>query len=103
MATVLRDNYGFETEVVKNPSLDVIQRKLEVYRQNFASGRWQSDGQLMVYFTGHGSMEDETGYFLPADVQTDKLITTALAYPSWRKKIAKFKSQHILAYCIELK
>ncbi len=97
MATVLRDNYGFETEVVKNPSLDAIQRKLEVYRQNFASGKWKTDGQLLIYLTGHGSVEDDvTGYFLPADAQTDRLSSTAIAYSIWRRKIAKFKCQHIL-------
>lgn len=96
IANMLSDHYGFQTEVIKNPTLGVIQRKIEEYRQNFASGRWDTEGQLLIYFTGHGSKEDDIGYFLPSDVQTDQLATRGSAYAIWRRKIAKLKCKHIL-------
>ena len=70
IAKELHDRYGFETEVVKNPTLDQISAKLQEYQSFYAKnpqGEYPSTGQLLIYFTGHGIAEDNNGYFVPAN------------------------------------
>jgi len=99
IATELHDHYGFETEVVQNPTLDQIGAKLREYQVLFAKnpqGRYPSTGQLLIYFTGHGIAEDNNGYFVPADGNTKKLYSTAFAYEIWRPFINRIDCRHIL-------
>ena len=71
---VLKDKYAFETEFIENPKLDDIEQKLEEYRWKFASGAFPKDGQLLVFFSGHGVQEYNNGYFLPADADPDRIL-----------------------------
>lgn len=85
IAKELHDRYGFETEVVKNPTLEQIGEKLRQYQTFFAKntqGRYPANGQLLIYFTGHGFAENNNGYFVPADGRLDRLYSTASPTPS---------------------
>ena len=93
---VLKDKYAFETEFIENPKLDDIEQKLEEYRWKFASGAFPKDGQLLVFFSGHGVQEYNNGYFLPADADPDRILRTGLSYNTWRPFISEFSCQHIL-------
>ncbi|HRI62340.1 MAG TPA: caspase family protein, partial [Saprospiraceae bacterium] len=99
VAKELRERYGFQTEVVKNPTLDQISAKLREYQAFFAKnpqGKYPSTGQLLIYFTGHGISEDNNGYFVPSDGNQKKLYSTAFAYEIWRPFINKIDCRHIL-------
>ncbi len=99
VAKELRERYGFETELVKNPTLDQISAKLREYQAFYAKnpqGRYPSTGQLLVYFTGHGISEDNNGYFVTADGNSKKLYSTAFAYEIWRPFINNLDCRHIL-------
>jgi formylglycine-generating enzyme required for sulfatase activity len=99
VARELRERYGFQAEVVKNPTLDQISAKLEEYKAFFAKnpqGKYPSSGQLLIYFTGHGISEDNNGYFVPSNGDIKKLYSTTLAYEIWRPKINKIDCRHIL-------
>ena len=99
LANELEENYGFQTEVITNPTLDDIERKLDEYQTRFAqnrNGQYQSNGQLLVFFSGHGIEEDRNGYFLPKDVDPKRLYRTSIAYNIWREKINKIDCKHIL-------
>lgn len=94
----LKERYGFETEVVKNPTLDQISSKLRYYQTLFAKntqGRYPANGQLLLFFIGHGIAEDNNGYFVPADGDLKKLYSTAFAYEIWRPFINKIECRHI--------
>ena len=96
IAGVLEADYGFNTEIIKNPSLDDIEDKLYEYQEKFKTGALAKDGQLLIFFSGHGMKEYDNGYFLPADADPDRLLRTALAYDTWRPFIADMDAQHIL-------
>lgn len=99
IAKELHERYGFQTEVVKNPTLDQISAKLREYQAFFAKnpqGKYPSTGQLLIYFAGHGISEDNNGYFVPSDGNGKKLYSTAFAYEIWRPFINKIDCRHIL-------
>ncbi len=65
IAADLRDLYGFETKVIKNPTLAEIDAELAAWRAR----KFGPDDQVMVYFSGHGQFIDDRrqGYFIPSD------------------------------------
>jgi len=96
IAQVLENKYGFDTEVVENPSLDDIEAKLSAYRQQYASGRLPKEGQLLIFFSGHGVKEFNNGYFLPADADADRILRTGLSYNTWRPFMSQINCKHIM-------
>lgn len=88
--------YGFTTEVVENPSLDLMVQKLRAYEKNYASGVWGSESRLLLFFSGHGQVEHRNGYFLPADADPARLYRTAFAYFNWAPFIDNLQCKHIL-------
>ncbi|MCC7504525.1 MAG: SUMF1/EgtB/PvdO family nonheme iron enzyme [Saprospiraceae bacterium] len=99
IAATLQSRFGFETEVLENPTQAQIVAKLNeltrLYSTN-ADGRHPADGQLFVFFSGHGMSEDENGYFLPADADPAQPWAKGIAYEIWRPKIDKINCRHIL-------
>ncbi len=65
IAGTLHDDYGFQTEIVRNPTQLQIFRKLNEYRNRMYS----PDDQLFVFFSGHGAYREESkeGFFIPKD------------------------------------
>ncbi|MFN7120209.1 MAG: SUMF1/EgtB/PvdO family nonheme iron enzyme [Saprospiraceae bacterium] len=96
IAEVLEKSYGFKTEVITDPTLDVIEQKLNEYREKFAKGTFAKDGQLFLFFSGHGVKEYNNGYFLSTDADPSRLSRTAFAYNIWRPIISEIQCQHIL-------
>ena len=96
IAAELTNNYGFACEIVRNPTLSDIQKKLNEYRLDFANGRRDRTGQLFVYFTGHGKVEYDEGYFLPTDTKPDFLSGSAMSYSIYRKMMDNIPCKHIL-------
>ena len=99
IAAILKSRFGFETEILENPTQDQIIRKLNELTRLYArneDGKHPSDGQLFLFFSGHGMSEDENGYFLPADADPAAPWQKGIAYEIWRPKINNINCRHIL-------
>lgn len=99
IASELKNRFAFETEVLENPTQNQIINKLKELERLYArneDGQHPSDGQLMLFFSGHGMSEDENGYFLPSDADPAKPYEKGIAYEIWRPKINKINCRHIL-------
>ena len=68
VAKVLRDHYGFKTEVLLNASRRDIFRALGAFRRKLGE-----DDSLLIYYGGHGILDEqaERGYWLPVDAEED--------------------------------
>jgi Caspase domain len=97
VAKTLEDNYGFKTEIVKNPILSDVVVVLEKYL-----GRQYEDGdQLFIFIAGHGHYIQNTrqGYLVFKDslpVEKDRIGSTYLSYPILRNLIDNIPCKHIL-------
>ena len=99
IAGVLSSRFGFDTLVVVNPTQQQIIHQLNELTRLYArneDGKHPSDGQLFLFFSGHGMSEDENGYFLPADADPAAPYDKGIAYEIWRPKINKINCRHIL-------
>ncbi|WP_282778334.1 SUMF1/EgtB/PvdO family nonheme iron enzyme [Phaeodactylibacter xiamenensis] len=96
IAKELTQRFGFKTEVVEDPTLGEIQAKLAEYQRRYSNRSLPRDGQLFIFFSGHGKKDYGNGYFLPADADPDQVITTGLAYNIWRPFIDGIPCKHIL-------
>jgi Caspase domain len=92
----LTQRYGFRTEVLKNPTRSQIKAKVEEYSKKFETKDFDPEGQLLIFFSGHGEFSDGNGFFLPSDARPDDLEATAIAYPIWRTRIDQMACKHIL-------
>ena len=99
IAAVLKSRFGFETDILENPTQEQIVRKLNELSRLYArneDGKHPSDGQLLLFFSGHGMSEDENGYFLPADADPSEPWQKGIPYEIWRPKINNINCRHIL-------
>ncbi|MCB0567873.1 MAG: SUMF1/EgtB/PvdO family nonheme iron enzyme [Phaeodactylibacter sp.] len=96
IAAELERRYGFVAEVVPNPSFEKIETKIQEYQRAYRSGKYPSDGQLFIFFSGHGVMGGNNGYFMPADADPERPYATAMDYNYWRSEINAIDCQHIL-------
>lgn len=94
--TELETTFGFECRLVTNPSVDDIIQWLEKYKNNFDNGTFDKDGQLFIFFTGHGERKYGNGYFLTKNTETSRLETTAFPYGIGRNIINEMACKHIL-------
>ena len=97
IAADLRDLYGFETKVIKNPTLAEIDAELAAWRAR----KFGPDDQLMVYFSGHGQfIEDRRqGYFIPRDGKGSSVSAYErlwLPYLDLRRLVTGIDCRHIL-------
>jgi len=68
VAAVLRDRYGFETTVLHDADRYQVLSALNDLRK-----RLDEDDNLVVYYAGHGELDDavQRGYWLPVDADPD--------------------------------
>lgn len=66
---VLEEKYGFETELVMNPTSETTEAKLIEY----AAKEYNRNDQLLIFWSGHGSMKQigvrKRGYFVSSDCE----------------------------------
>ena len=96
IAEELRTDYGFQTELVKDPTFAQVAAKIAEYQRKFASGSYDQKGQLLIFFTGHGVQRGNNGYFLPKDGNPNVLYQNVIEYDNWRYEIDQIECQHIL-------
>jgi hypothetical protein len=97
MAKVLRENYGFETQVVKNPKKKVITDILREYDEKYKTNQYDSLGQLFIFFSGHGIKKSGNGYFLPADADPNSYdCINCIPYNVYKGILSNLSCKHIL-------
>ena len=95
LAEELKNNYGFEVEVVKNETKAEIYSKLRAYQRK----SYGENDQLFIYFAGHGIYDNVSGegYIVAKDSKkADSLKLSYLPYSDLREQINNIKQcKHI--------
>lgn len=93
LKNVLTRNYNFAPAQVyhlKNPTKKEIIDKLEALEKEL-----RVDDYLLLFYSGHGKMQGEEGYWLPADAQVGTSYLW-LSSSELNTHIQRFKSKHVL-------
>lgn len=91
---ILKDKYGFQTEVILNATLEEMTAKLYDYNIK----RFNPQDQLFVFFAGHGYYDDVLGegYVVAANsLMNDKGKNSYLAHSILRQRLENIKCEHI--------
>jgi tetratricopeptide (TPR) repeat protein len=95
IAKELKDNYGFNAEVLHNPTRERVVSKLREYAQK----KFGDADQLFIFFAGHGLFDDVfgQGYIVARDSRKDdESRGTYLSYDDLRTIINAIRAKHIL-------
>lgn len=93
----LEDLFGFQTEVVENPTFEQVLERLNRYEKAYANKQFNPAGQLLIVFIGHGVVgSNQEGYFLPANANPAIPESQGISYTILREKLDKFNCQHVL-------
>ncbi len=99
IAGALKSRFGFDTLVLVNPTQAQIITKLEELKRLYTrndDGKHPADGQLFLFFSGHGTAQYDNGFFLPADAEPASPWEKGIAYEIWRPFINQINCRHIL-------
>jgi hypothetical protein len=92
--SILKEKYGFQTEVLENPTLEEINNKLYEYNTK----KFNPQDQLFVFIAGHGYF-DETlgqGYLVASNsLKNDPGKSTYLPHVLLRQLLNNIKCEHI--------
>jgi uncharacterized caspase-like protein len=68
LASILRDQYGFQTTILTDATRDQILKALNDYRHNL-----DENTSLLIYYAGHGMYEKDAdrAYWLPVEAEQD--------------------------------
>ena len=91
----LKEIYGFEVEIIKNPTKLEMMQKLREY----AKRTYLADDQLFIMFAGHGYFDQlfNQGYLVCRDSKiTDEERLTYISHNSLRSIIDNIPNKHIL-------
>jgi hypothetical protein len=94
IARELKDNYNFETEIVRNPTTDQIMVKLREYSQK----EYAKLDQLLIFIAGHGQFDEAfgMGYVVGKNsLKNDKAKTSYLSHSNLRDVINNIPCEHI--------
>lgn len=95
IAKELKENYGFQTRVVENPTLDDIYTVLREY----AERDYGDEDQLFIFFAGHGTFDERVGqgYIVARDSRKDDVNKKGyLSHPNLNSIVDNIKSPHTL-------
>ncbi len=95
IARELKDNYGFEVEIVENPTMEEVWEKL----RNYSHKTFNPQDQLMIFFAGHGHFDESfgEGYVVATNsLAKDVSKTTYISHNRLRAVIDNIPSKHIL-------
>lgn len=95
IAAELKEKYGFQVEVVTNPTQSQILMKIKDYeKRNF-----RPQDQLFIFFAGHGQFDEGfgTGYIVAKNtLEVDQAKTTYISHANLRSYIDNIACKHIL-------
>lgn len=95
IAAELKDNYGFEVEIIENFTRDEVLIKLRQY----AKRSYNDHDQLLIFFAGHGQYDDllGQGYIVCKDSRlNDEAMTSYISHAILRNAIDNIPTQHTL-------
>ena len=95
IAAELQNNYGFQTELVRNPTRERIVSKLREYIQKDMGPA----DQLFIFFAGHGVFDDvfRQGYIVAKDSRKDDETRGSYeSYDDLRQVVNAMHSKHVL-------
>lgn len=90
----LRDHYGFETEIIENPSQESVFTKLREYSER----KYQPLDELLIFFAGHGYYDEtfKEGYVVVKEsLRNDPGKTSYVSYNRLRSVINVVPCEHI--------
>jgi hypothetical protein len=94
IAEELKSRYGFEVEVVENPTQEDVFIKISEYVQR----KFKPQDQLLIFFAGHGYFDDTFGEgFVVAknSLEDDKAKTSYISHSRLRSVINNIPCEHI--------
>ena len=92
--SVLKEKYGFVTEVVENATMEEVLGKLYDYNTR----KFRSQDQLFIFFAGHGYFDATLGegYVVASNsLENDKAKTTYIPHTVLRQRIDNIRAEHI--------
>jgi hypothetical protein len=95
IATELKEKYGFEVDLVENPTVEEIWEKLREYNER----KFAPQDQLLIFFAGHGHYDESfgEGYVVARNsLHNDVSRTTYLSHNRLRGVINNISCNHIL-------
>jgi hypothetical protein len=92
VAQVLKDEYGFEVDVLLNATRGDLIRALTRLR-----GKLTANDNLLIYYAGHGELDAvaEQGYWLPVDAEPD-VPTNWISVNDVTVMVRAIRAKHIL-------
>ncbi len=89
---LLKDRYGFATQLLRNATRDQILTALVFYRRNLAP-----ESNLLIYYAGHGYLDNDAGeaYWIPVDGERDNPMNWISADDVTRA-VRAVPSRHVL-------
>ena len=96
IANTLASKFQFRTEMIENPTQEIIENKLIEYQNIYSSQSDIDTRQLLIYFSGHGQMKYNNGFFMAKDSKAINAHKSALPYEYWREFINEIECKHIL-------
>ena len=95
LAKILEETYGFEVEIVTDPSSDEIWAKLRSYNER----NFTPQDQLMIFFAGHGHYDESfgEGYVVATNSSNNDVARTSyISHNRLRGVIDNIPSEHVL-------
>jgi hypothetical protein len=94
IASILKDKYGFEIELLENPTNDEILGKITDYNEK----KFNPQDQLFIFFAGHGVFDATLGegYVVARNsLKNDKGKSSYVSHILLRERINNIKCEHI--------
>jgi len=94
IAQELRDNYGFQTALVPNPTREEIRNQIAEWNE-----RVRPEDQVLYFFSTHGYYDQagNEGFLVPVNGKVqDPYGDTWLSYAELGRRVTKSKSEHLL-------
>lgn len=90
----LKNNYGFQTEFISNPTRKTILNKIKTY----SNKRYNRNDQLLIYFSMHGQYEEGgSGALIPKDGRReDYLYETWIQHSLLEDIVNRINCKHII-------
>jgi hypothetical protein len=95
IAKELKEKYGFEVDLVEDPTVEMIWEKLREYNER----KYGPQDQLLIFFAGHGQYDEAfgEGYVVAKNsLSKDVSKTTYLSHNRLRGVINNISCNHIL-------
>ena len=94
--TELEDTYGFEVELILNPTMQEVFAKLREY----AAKTYRPEDQVMIFFAGHGYFDEifQIGYLVARDTELpdeDREHISYISHPLLKERIDNIACKHI--------